>query len=97
MCSAIPHQHTPAAGLLWFLAISIYTLAARDISVASISSEVSDDSLDSLSRLVVHIDCCVSLPTSTVPLAGQLVGPAGVYPACAGAIRVRHAAYDILI
>ena len=45
MCSAVPHQHTPAAGLLWFVGISIYTLAAHDISLASISSEVSDDSL----------------------------------------------------
>ena len=41
MCSAAPHQHTHSAGLLWFLAISMYTLAAGDISLASISSEVS--------------------------------------------------------
>ena len=84
-CSAVPFQHTHTAGLLRFLVISIYTLAACDISLASIYSEVSDDSL---SRLVVRIGC-------HAPRL-QYRWPAGVYPACAGAIRVRRAVYDIL-
>ena len=60
-----------AAGLLQFLAISIYTLVVHDISLASFSSEVSDDSL---SRLVACIGCHVSLSTRLqyIPLAGQL-------------------------
>ena len=58
MCSAAPHQHTHAKGWLRLVPISIYPLAARDISLASISSEVSDDSL---SRLVMRIGCRVSL------------------------------------
>ena len=43
MCSAMSHQHSHVEGLLQFLTISIYTLAAYDISLASTFSEVSDD------------------------------------------------------
>ena len=78
---------THAAGLLWFLAISIYTLAVRDISLASISYEVSDDSL---SRLVVHISCRVSLPTSNSTVC-RPIGGGGRHALCN-----THATYEIL-
>ena len=69
MCSAAPHQHTHAPGRTVALEISI--LAVRDISLASISSKESDDSL---SRLVARIGCRVSLPTTVGRLVGR--GPA---------------------
>ena len=63
------------------MAISI--LAARDLSLASISSKVSDDSL---LRLVARIGCRVSLalPTSMI---SRLVGPM---------LQHAYAAYDAM-
>ena len=69
----MPHQHLHVAGLLWFLAISIYTLAAHNISLASISSEVSDDCLP---RLVTQTGCRVSLSTCPQYL-GRPIGGVG--------------------
>ena len=54
-----PQQHTGTHGRTVALAVSI--MAARDISLASISSKVSDDSL---LRLVAHIGCRACLSSS---------------------------------
>ena len=61
-------------------------LAARNLSLASISSKVSDDSL---SRLVARIGCRVSLalPTSTSTV-GRLVGHGAGASAATRARRV---------
>ena len=90
-CFTAPHQHTHAAGLLQFLVISIYTLVAYDTSLASISSEVSDDSL---SRLVACIGCRVSLPTSTVPLLANWWGRGARHVLCN--TTMPHATYEIV-